>query len=88
MRFVYKRKLTLTEAKRHYIFVDKGHRDIFPSPKDNFKIIIDHDKLLDARIDAEGRIYSRLCDYITLKEGNTIVFAKNYNGSFSVSIKE
>ena len=88
MRFVYKRRLILTEVKRHYIFVDTEHREMFPSPEDSFKIIVDHDRVLEAKIDSEGRIYSRLWKYITLEEGDTIVFARKRNGSFNVSVKK
>ena len=89
MKFVYRKKLTPVEAERHYIYVDKGHRDIFPTPREEFKIVITHNRrVLKAKIDANGRIFSPLYEYITFKEGDTIIFAKNPNGSFNVSIRE
>jgi len=61
---------------------------MFPSPEDSFKIVVNHNRVIEATIDSRGRIYSRLWKYVALEEGDTIVFARNPDGSFNVTLKE
>jgi len=69
--------------------IDKGHRDMFPPAGETFTVVIDNLKF-EVTIDSFNRIWleelwKRLPRF---KEGHTIVFSKNPDGSLNVTIEE
>jgi len=89
MQEIYKRKLSYWEANSHLIPIDKGHRDMFPPAGETFTVVIDEEKF-EATINSFNRIWleelwKRLPHF---REGDTIVFSKNPDGSFNVTIEE
>lgn len=54
----YERKLTSSEAERHFIYVDKGYREMFPSGK-QFTLEVGKEKV-KVKIDSKGRIWAAL----------------------------
>jgi len=89
MQEIYKRKLSYSETNRHFIHIDKRHRDMFPPAGETFMVVIDNEKF-EATIDSFNRIWldelwKRLPHF---REGDTIVFSKNPSGSFNVTIEE
>lgn len=53
----YIRKITASEASRHYITINKRFRGIFPDPYTKFKLIADNE-IFEVEIDSQGRIWS------------------------------
>lgn len=88
VKSTYRRKLSVTEANRHYVYIEKQYRDIFPPFGETIRIIID-DYKVEAKIDRLNRIWASLFwDHLDFEMGKTIVFTKNPDGSFNVSNKE
>lgn len=85
---VYERKLSRTEAKRHFIYVDEKHRDLFPPQRRKFNILVKNQKV-EATIDSQWRIWAALFwdDLPSFEEGDTIVISKNRDGSFMVEVE-
>lgn len=85
----YRRKLRPTEAKRHYITISKEYRDVFPPSGEIFKIIVNNENI-DVTIDKSNRIWAALFwDRLPhFEEGDTIVFSKNPDDSFNVSMEK
>jgi hypothetical protein len=89
MQEIYKRKLSYWEANRRLILIQKRHRDMFPSAEETFTVVIDNLKF-EVTIDSFNRIWleelwKRLPHF---REGDTIVFLKNPDGSFNATIEE
>jgi len=53
---VYEKKLSATEAKRRFVYIDKAHRDLFPPSGVPFKIILGGEEL-EVTVDKTGRIW-------------------------------
>ncbi|RLI44809.1 hypothetical protein DRO69_06535 [Candidatus Bathyarchaeota archaeon] len=79
----YLRKLTPTEVKRHYIYVTTDHRDILPKMGEPFKIWINEEKM-EAKLDAQGRIWLDWRAFEDLKSGDTVELIRNPDGTFSL----
>jgi len=87
MKSIYKRKLTPTEVKRHFIRVGKKYLDIFPSAGEAFKIVVEEEKLR-VTMDKRGRIWaSKRKGLAKFSEGDTIIFSKKSDDTFNVSIE-
>ena len=85
----YRRKLYRTEAKRYFIYVDENHRDIFPLQRKKFSILVKNQKVEEAAIVFQWRIWDALFwdDPPSFEEGDTIVISKNSDGSFTVDVE-
>lgn len=86
---VYKRELSPTEARRHFVYVDGKHREIFPHPGERFNVVVGSQKI-EVAIDKQWRIWAAMFwDKLPHFEGgNVVVLSKQRNGSFTVSIEE
>lgn len=89
MQEIYKRKLTSTEAKRHFIFIEKKYRDMFPQARETFEVVIDNEKF-EAAVGSLNRIWAAIFweKLPHFREGDAIAFLKNPDSSFNVSIEE
>ena len=88
MKEIYRRKLCYSESRCHYIKVSKKYRDMFPPTGEPFTLFID-DQKIDVEIGSLNRIWASLFwgKLPHFRGGDTIVFSKNPDGSFNVSIK-
>jgi len=89
MEKIYKRKLTYCEAKRHYVYIEKKKRDLFPSTDHDFDVVVNNMKL-PVKVDKQNRIWAALFwDKLPhFRKGDTIIFSKNADGSFNVRIEK
>ena len=89
MAKIYRRKLTPSEAKHHYIFIEKNARgQFFPPRWKVFKIRIGEEEF-EVTIDANYRIWGAVFrDYIDFKEEYVFVFKKNQNGIINLSVEK
>ena len=85
----YERKLTFSESNRHYIYITKNYRDIFPPAGKEFMIVIDNRKF-EAKVGKQNnRIWAaNFRDYIDMSEGITLVLSKNPDGSFTLKTRK
>lgn len=85
---ICRQKLSPTEAKRHFIRVRKKYRDMFPPAGETFVVVIDNEKF-EVTVGSLNRIWAAIFwDKLPhFREGDTIVFSKNPDGSFNVSIE-
>jgi len=85
MNEVYKRKLRYSESRRHFIHIGKEYRDMFPPTDETFIVVIE-DKRIEVAVGSLDRIWAALFwDRLPrFREGDTIVFSKNADGSFDV----
>ena len=84
---IYKRKITPSEARYCYIFVEKDVRGRFFPPRWKvFRIRIDGEEF-GVAIDSHYRIWAAVFkNKIEFEEGNFFVFKKNSDGSFTLSL--
>jgi len=89
MNEIYRRKLRYSEAKRHYIRIEKKYRDMFPPAGETFIVVIDNQKF-EVAVGSLNRIWAAIFweKLPRFREGNMIVFSKNPDGSFNVTIEE
>lgn len=89
MNEIYKRKLRYSEARRHYIRVDRRHMDMFPPVGETFTLVID-DQKFEVKIGSLNRIWAALFwDKLPhFREGDMIVFSKSPDGSFNVYMED
>ncbi len=69
------------EAKRHFIYVAKGSRDLFPREGEPFDIIVDERKII-VKLNPKGRIWASPLFEGPMEAGKTIVLYKNPDGTF------
>jgi hypothetical protein len=83
----YRRKLSRTEANRHFVYIE-SHSDLFPPPEKIFKILVGKDKM-EVKLDKRHRIWASIFwDCLPhFSEGDTIIFSKNNNRSFTVNVE-
>jgi len=88
MQKEYKRKLSRTEAKRHYVYIEKKFADLFPPSGEVFKILVGKERL-EVLIDRQQRIWAAMFrDSLPhFNEGDTVIFSKKQDGSYAVSIE-
>jgi hypothetical protein len=81
--------LSHSEAKRHYIFIEKSARgQLLPPRWKVFKIRIGEEEF-EVTIDTNYRIWGGVFkDYIDFKEGNVFVFRKNPDGIINLSVEK
>jgi hypothetical protein len=90
---LFSKKLTRSEIGRHYIRISKESRPFFPAAGEDFSVIVGNTKV-DIVIDRYGRIRLLYCDWDTFKnilhleEESTIVFSRDPNGIFRISVKK
>ncbi|MEM2144251.1 MAG: hypothetical protein QW279_02740, partial [Candidatus Jordarchaeaceae archaeon] len=89
IRLIYKRKLTPSEVKRHFIYVEKEYRCMFPPPGKEFEIIIKKEKI-NVKTDSRWRIWAALFwdDLPSFHVGDVIVFSKNPNDVFKIEVEK
>ena len=89
MAKIYRRKLTPSEAKHHYVFIEKNIRgQLFPPRWKVFKIRIS-EKEFDVTIDSHYRIWGGvLKDYINFREGNVFEFRKSPDDIINLSVEK
>lgn len=89
MQEIYKRRLSPTEAKRHYVYIENDALWLFPFVGKPFKIRIGK-KEFEVAIGSENRIWATLFweKLPHFREGDTIFFLKKPDGSFYVGIEE
>jgi hypothetical protein len=85
---VYKRKLRQSEAERHFIYVEKAHRDLFPNRHVQFNVMVGKN-LFNVEIDSLWRIWA---NYLWNKlpsfgEGDIVEMEKNVDTSFKISVE-
>ena len=85
----YKKKLTPSERKWHFVYVDEKHRNMFSSHGSGFNLIVRSERV-KATIDSEWRIWAALLwDRLpTLREGSIIIMSKNRDGGFTVEVEK
>lgn len=79
----YLRKLTPTEVKRHYIYIAKDYRDMFPKIGKPFKVWVNGEKI-EVKLDAGGRIWLGYKAFEDLKPSDTVELTRNPDGTFSI----
>lgn len=86
---IYKRRMTVSEATRHFIYIEAGEIwKFFPCRKERFKVRIGGRKF-DVEIDDGNRMWAAsFRDYIEFKKGNVLVFKKNRDDSFTLSLEK
>jgi hypothetical protein len=86
---IYKRKLTPSEARRHFIYVDEEHRSMFPPPGKEFEIIVKNQKI-KVKVDSQWRIWAALFwDYLpSFQVGDVIVISKTPNGVLKIAVEK
>jgi hypothetical protein len=84
----YKRNLSKTEAKRHFVYVDSENRDFFPNPCQNFIVKVSGDKR-EVSIDKKGRILASIFWELlpSFREGDLIIFSKESDRVFTVTME-
>ena len=91
MEEIYRRTLTPTEAERYYIYIRSDYLYTFPVTQGTVRIKLDK-REFKVKIDEQGgrgRLFlGKFRDYIDLNEGCTVVFYKNPDGSFSLSVEK
>jgi len=88
MKNVYERKLSYTEAKRHFIYVQSATWESFPPSGEPFTLRVGERKF-EVKLDKLNRIWSAdFRDYIDLTRNNVVVFKKDKDGSFVLSLKK
>ena len=87
MSNVYRRKLTVCEVERHFVYVESEYRDMFPDANRFFTLFVDSKKI-QVKIDNKKRVWAYLLfgAIPSLKAGNAITFQKKGKGEFNVSI--
>ena len=55
----YVRKLSYIEQKRHFIYITREFREMFPRLKEPFTLVVDEEKF-PVNIDRQGRIWASL----------------------------
>lgn len=85
----YKRNLSKTEAKRHFVYVDSENRDFFPHPLQNFIVTIGGEKR-EVSIDKNGRILASIFWELlpSFHEGDLVIFLKKSCKVFTVTIEK
>jgi hypothetical protein len=85
----YKRKLTSSEAERHFIYVDKSHRGMFPPPGKQFTLEVGKEKV-KVKIDSKGRIWAALFwDCLpSFKKEDMIVISKISDRLFKIELEK
>lgn len=91
MEEIYRRTLTPTEAERYYIYIGSDYLYAFPVTQGTVRIKFDK-REFKAKINetrGRGRLFlGKFRDYIDLRERCTVVFYKNPDGSFSLSVEK
>jgi len=88
MQEIYKRRLTSTEAERYFVYIERDYWDKLSVIQGTLRIRFGKQEF-DAKVDKQGRLFlGKFRDYINLNKGSTIIFHKNPDGSFNVSIEE
>jgi len=86
---IYKRRLTPSEAKRHFVYIAKDHRNMFPPPGKEFKVDVDNQKI-DVKIDSKWRIWAALFweKLPSFQRGDVVVFSKLASDTFKVEVEK
>jgi len=89
MSVVYKKKLTYIESKRHFIRIGKDHIDKFPIQNVSFYVVV-NGKRFEVALGARHRILAAIFweKLPSFKQGDTIIFSKNKDGFYTVSVEE
>ena len=89
MKKVYEKKLAPSESSRHYVRILEEYRDLFPLPYSHFSIKI-NDEIVDVTLDASYRIWIGAFwkKLPTFKMGDTIIFTKEDDGYYTVTMKK
>lgn len=85
----YEKRLTATEAKRHYVYIESDAASkIFPPMGKPFKLRIGKEEF-EVKMDDHFRILAAVFrDHIDFTEGNVFVFKKASDGSFTLNVKK
>jgi hypothetical protein len=93
MNKIFCKKLTRSELDRHYIRVNKRDRPLFPPAGVPFTAIVGKTRI-EMIIDKYDRIYIQyrfwdsLREPLDIEEGDTMVFSKNPDGTFTISVQK
>jgi hypothetical protein len=85
----YKRTLSSTEALRHFIYIDRHARKMFPPPGKQFDVVVNK-QVLKVSLDIHGRIFAltSLDTLPHLHEGDVIVLAWNNRFLYTLTVEE
>lgn len=85
----YKRKLTPSEAERHFVYVDKSHKQMFPSSGKEFTLKVGKEKV-KVKMDSKGRIWAALfwVHLPSFKREDIIVISKISDGLFKIEVEK
>lgn len=90
---VFSKRLTPSEVARHCIRINKESRALFLEAQKSFTVIVGN-KRIEMIIDNYDRIRFLYCDWsvftdlLNFVEGDTVVFYKNSDGTFNLSVKK
>lgn len=89
MEKIYEKRLSPTEAKRHYVYIESDAASkIFPPMGKSFKLRIGKEEF-EAKMDNHFRILAAVFkDHIDFTEGNVFVFKRASDGSFTLDVKK
>jgi hypothetical protein len=85
---VYQRKLSPTEAKRHFVYITFDGRGYFPPAGQEFKVVIGK-HIVEVKVDSKSRVWGAMFwDRLPhWNRGDTITFTKNKDGSYTVMVE-
>ena len=85
----YYRKLRPAEAKHHFVFIEQKYRNMFPPPKNEFKVVINGEEY-GVSMDKQGRIWlSAFYQYLpSFEEGDWISIANLSKDVFRIGLSK
>jgi len=89
MSEVFRKKLAYSESSRHYIRILTDYRDSFPPPYEPFFVVVNGQRI-EVVLDSSYRVWAAMFwDKLPrFRGGDTIVFSKNEDGSYNVTVEE
>ena len=84
----YERTLIASEVERHFIYINRDYRSMFPLPHEKFKLIVGGKKF-DVCLDSYGRLWGAVFwkKLGKIKIGDKVVIVKKSDDTFILKKK-
>jgi len=86
MQVIYRRRLSPTELRRYFIYIERDYWDKLSVIKGTLRIRFGKQEF-EAIVDKQGRLFlGKFRDYINLKRGCSVIFYRNPDSTFALEV--